>query len=162
MRLLPAFLLLSATLAATAPAAAAPVRCSAQVTNCAAAYDGLVPRQGEEWTTETAWWTDAAAHVKIDLGEVVDITGLTVSVDNNDDYKVMASLDGESWTRILRVRAADGEIGWGMDTISTLKGDPERVRGLGFVAGPARYLKVVASGGDGLYSVGEVLVFSTR
>ena len=142
------------------PAAAAAVRCSPQVTNCALVQDGDWPLQGQEWTTGTAWWRDPAARIRIDLGEVVNITGLAISVDNNDDYKVLASVDGHSWTRILKIRAADGEIGWGMDTLSTLKGDPDRVKGLGFQPGPARYLKVSASRGDGLYSVGELVVYT--
>ncbi|MBQ0929454.1 discoidin domain-containing protein [Ideonella sp. 4Y16] len=140
------------------PAAAATVSCSAPVTGCSFAYDGDWPAQGQDWTTNTAWWRDAAAKVKIDLGEVVDMTGLTISVDNNDDYKVMASVDGQTWTRVLNIRAADSEINFGMDTISTVKGDPDRVKGLGFQPGPVRYFRISASNGDGLYSVGELLV----
>lgn len=158
MRVFSTVLGLGLGLCLSLPAAAATVSCSAQVTGCAFAYDGDWPVQGQDWTTNTAWWTDAAAKVKIDLGEVVDMTGLTISVDNNDDYKVMASVDGQTWTRVLNIRAADSEINFGMDTISTVKGDPDRVKGLGFQPGPVRYLRISASNGDGLYSTGELLV----
>ncbi|HNN82512.1 MAG TPA: tandem-95 repeat protein, partial [Accumulibacter sp.] len=130
--------------------------------------DGIVPVQGSDWNRSgNFWWwgqtfdpqNGNGLAVVLDLGAAREVADLLLSVDNNDDYAVDWSVDGETWNRLLAVAADLGDVGYGMDTISTVAGSEEYVDGVDFAgAVSARYLRVYASGGDDAYAVGEVRV----
>lgn len=149
--------LLALTLSTHLPSVqAATVACNAQVTGCNFANDGAFPAQGQEWRTETAWWEGIEGAVTLDLGGKVLLQGLEVSLDNNDSYRIEVSLDGNTWTDLASIAAAQGAVSWGMDRFSSSPASSYFTGALTFGATEAAYLRVSATGGDNLYSVGEV------
>ncbi len=99
-----------------------------------------------------------ATHLDFDLGSVVTLSDLQLSLDGNDDYLVEYSADGLSWSTLLQVdRNQDGEFYWGLDTLSTVRGDAEYDESLDFAAVQARYLRLTGTGSnDNLYAVSEL------
>lgn len=137
------------------------VGCSTQVTGCAFAADDVFPAEGQQWQTQTAWWTGFEGAVTFTLAEPLVVTGLKVSLDNNDSYQIDASLDGDLWSPLATIGAGIGNVGGGMDTFSTNPVDPFFTAGIVFTPGPAAYIRITAFGGDSLNSVGELQVFTT-
>lgn len=125
--------------------------------------DGLFPAEGSVWTgSQCVYWYGTGPWFTIDLGNSYWVEDIVVQVDNNDNYKVDYSTDGSSWTNLLYISSGYGEIGWGMDTMSTISGDPEYISQLDFSAKvEARYLKIYATGGDNMYSVSELQAYGT-
>jgi hypothetical protein len=137
--------LLSGCIAGAAHAAVPQtVACSAEVTACAKALDGVFPALGEQWQTDTAWWIGTAPTLTFDFGEVVSLTGFSVSLDNNDSYRLTSSIDGDVWTPLHEVLYWQGSVGWGMDTFA-----------VGVAPTALRYVRIVAFDGDNFNSVGE-------
>ena len=75
------------------------------------------------------------SYVEYDLGKVTPISGAYLQGDNNDDYTVSVSEDGQSFKR-LWVAAPVNEKGL-------------RQRYSNKLSGSARYVRLSASGGDG-------------
>jgi len=116
------------------------------VHNSARLTDRLMSNEGDEWLTDvTARFSSAHSFVQYDLGQERSLRCLMVQADNNDVYFMAASHDGQSWQQIWRVGA---EPSPGMRVRST-KLDIS-----------ARYLRLSATGGDALYSVSEIAVYS--
>jgi hypothetical protein len=105
------------------------------------------------------YWHTADTYFIIDLGAVVQIEGITLQVDNNDDYSLDDSVDDKNYTPLLFIGSDWGEIGFGMETISTIKGDPEYISKAALAPTRGRYLKLSAGGGDDAYAASEVLIF---
>jgi len=123
--------------------------------------DGLLPAEETAFDdAQCVHWVDPAVGFVIDLGEVRRVTGVTLQVDNNDDYVLESSRDGAAYAPYVTVPATAGEFEWGMETVSTLAGHPEAVPGLAAAPVEARYLRLRGSGGDGAYAVSEVQVAS--
>lgn len=118
--------------------------------------DGNIPVEGTQWQTGTVWWNGTGPVLTFDLGALYNLTDILISVDNNDQYQVDYSTNGSSYSSLFTIFAGFGEIGGGMDTMTTKSGDPEFVAGIDFTAVQARYLRVYATGGDNSYSVGEL------
>ncbi len=113
--------------------------------------------EGGAWTSATGvWWYGTAPQFTIDLGSVYTVDDLLVSIDNNDDYKVEYSANNSSWSGLFSIARSYGEIGWGMDTMTSIKGDPEYISGIDFAPVEARYLRISATDGDNKYAVSEV------
>jgi len=121
--------------------------------------DGSYPVEGGAWQTNTVWWTGTTPRFEFDLGATYLIRDVMLSVDNNDSYQVQMSNDGVTWATLFNILVGYGEIGGGMDTMSSIAGSEEYVPGTEFPGLNARYLSIQATGGDGLYSVGEFQVF---
>lgn len=122
--------------------------------------DNNIPAEWTAWTAPTnVWWYGLAPNLVIDLQQAYTIDDVILQVDNNDYYKVDYSLDNSSWNNLFYIRAADGEVGWGMDTMSTVSGDPEYISGIDFSPVNARYIKFYATGGDNMYSISELQVY---
>ena len=121
--------------------------------------DGVFPVEGGQWQTNTVWWNGTATRIEFDLGAVYLVRDITLSVDNNDSYLVRVSADGVSWTDLFDIAIADGEIGWGMDTMTSDATSLEYLGSLEFPGTNARYLSIAATGGDDDYSVGEFQIF---
>ncbi|MEI6206550.1 MAG: DUF1566 domain-containing protein [Desulfuromonadales bacterium] len=84
----------------------------------------------------------------VDLGQVyTGINRLKVQTDNNDTYRVEYSIDGITWSTFYDVAMITG---YGLNT---------RYSGI-LAPVSARYLRIYQTGGDGLYSVSELQVFS--
>ncbi len=108
--------------------------------------DGWATWEGDNWDTPDTALVGKAAVLELDLGEVVPIAAARLQADNNDDYVLWGSEDGNSFTVLWR---APPDPLAGMRTRVTKK-----------LKGRARYLRLTADGGDGLYSVGELQVFA--
>jgi len=130
--------------------------------------DGVHPTEATVWndTNWNVWWTQGenpqTASIRIDLGQVYEITGFTMSVDNNDEYIIMTSEDGAGWTSLMPLFPQFGEVTFGMDTISSIAGDPEFTPSWTPSPGKARYVGLLGVAGDGLYSVGEISIYGNR
>ena len=111
--------------------------------------DGRSVPEGEEWGTSAAAVLDSdRAFVDYDLGRAAPIGAVYVQGDNNDSYVVSVSDDGVSFRELWASPAVSGA------------GMRERVAdGLGATA---RWLRLSARGGDGMYAVVELQVFSER
>jgi hypothetical protein len=127
--------------------------------------DNVIPAEGSIWTGATnVFWTGngfAAANFTIDYGQIYNLVDLVLSLDNNDTYNIEYSTNNTTWTPLLIVSSGFGEIGSGMDTFSTVNGDPEYVAGIDFAPVQARYLRAYATAGDNSNSIGEIQSFGT-
>lgn len=133
----------------------------ASVNNLTNVADNSFPAEGGQWQTNTAWWTGTAPIISFSYSQVFNIEDILLSVDNNDNYSVEYSLDNSTWTNLFSISSSYGEIGWGMDTMSTLSGNPEYIAALDFAPVQAQFLRIFATGGDNLYSVGEFQAFGS-
>ncbi len=75
------------------------------------------------------------------------VKSIDVSLDNNDSYAVQFSLDGNLWSSTVNIAASEGSVGWGMDRFQR-----------NVAPTMAQYARVFATGGDGMYSVGELAI----
>ncbi len=108
--------------------------------------DGLASEEGDTWLSGlSAQFKGSGAYVEWDLGHEQPVRCGLVQGDNNDEYLLSGSADGEAWKILWTAGAAPGA---GM-----------RLR-QGVFEGHARYLRWSARGGDGLFSVAEAAVFS--
>lgn len=121
--------------------------------------DGAFPTEGGGWQIDTVWWSGTGTTITFDLGMDYLVRDIALSVDNNDSYLVQASTDGVNWSPLFDVAIGDGEIGWGMDTMTSDALMSAYVPSLEFAATTARFLSIAAMGGDDSYSVGEFQVF---
>ena len=93
---------------------------------------------------------DPNAYLAIDLGSPRPVGALLLQADAGDTYLVEASVDGRSWTGLLRVEP--GDAAYGMRTRRAELPKPRE----------ARFLLVHAEGGDGVFAVGELAAFTQR
>jgi hypothetical protein len=108
--------------------------------------DGVAAEEGDFWQTDlTARISSSSSAIELDLGSVQPIRCALVQGDNNDTYHLAGSIDGAVWTTLFDAGPA---IGSGMRTRTAQ------------LDGRARYVRLSASGGDGLYAVGEVGVYA--
>ena len=143
--------------------------------------DGRVPREGSSFEgSGSVWWLNQeAAPIDVgtselstasgalsgmvfglDLGAIVHVSGLLLSLDNNDDYAVDYSLDGLSWMRLADILAGAGDVSGGMDTFRLGSAGGAVNADLPLSPTAARYLRFYATAGDGMYGVGDIQVFS--
>ena len=119
----------------------------------AAATDGLLAPEGGP-AAEAALLGRAArlegkdAVLVVDLGEPRSVGALLLQADEGDTYTVEGSLDGKSWTGLLRVDPGDALNG--MRTRRAPLRAPLELR----------FLLVHAEGGDGRFAVGELAAFA--
>ncbi|MCG7853628.1 MAG: hypothetical protein MIO92_14000 [Methanosarcinaceae archaeon] len=131
--------------------------------NAGVLIDRAIPPEETEYTDPACvYWHTAGTYFIIDLGSVVQIEGITIQVDNNDDYSLEVSEDGKKYSPLLFISSDWGEMGFGMETISTVKGNPEYIPEAALVPSRGRYLKLSAGGGDDAYAASEVLVFGKQ
>jgi hypothetical protein len=109
--------------------------------------DGFAPEEGAFWLTDvTSRLGSPAAQVTWDLGKAESIRCAQLQGDNNDMYFVSGSLDGINFFPIWTAGPADGA---GM-----------RYRH-GKIVANARWIRTTASGGDGMYAIGDMALFTT-
>jgi hypothetical protein len=108
--------------------------------------DGVFSNEGDEWLTDvTSRFSSARSFVQYDLGADRQIRCALAQADNNDVYILSGSSDGEKWQALWRVGAENGA---GM-----------RLRNQKLEAS-ARYVRLSATGGDALYSVSEIALYT--
>jgi|GEM_PF-1710728 len=143
--------------------------------------DGNVPALGSFFAdgTNVYWYDQEASEVGVSPSElspaagelsglvfglefasVQRVTGLLLSLDNNDYYSVDYSLDGLSWSRLVDIAAWQGQVDFGMDTFRISSPSPDNVDAPSFSPVQARYLRLYATAGDGAYAIGEVQAFT--
>lgn len=116
-----------------------------------------VVEEGTAWTDDqTVHWSDPGVYFIIDYGKIRPIFDVMIQVDNNDDYIVDYSVDGKTYSRLFAISSDDGNVTFGMDTMISLDAHPAYEPKIDFKPVRARFLKVYALGGDGLYAVTEV------
>ncbi len=104
--------------------------------------------EGTGWNNST-YAVELNEELRIDLGQPYpEINRVIVQADDNDTYRVEYSLDGILWTALYNVPVSSGG---GLRTRDSGT--------LGAVS--ARYIRIYATGGDGLFSVSELQVFSS-
>lgn len=124
--------------------------------------DGTIPSENSSWTSATnVYWTASNVSFVLDLGAIYNLSDILVSVDNNDTYNITFSETFGSWSPLVTILPSYGEIGWGMDTMSSDSGNPEYVSGIDFSPVNARYVKIEATGSDYYYALGEVQLFGS-
>jgi len=122
--------------------------------------DGQSPPEGSAWNSENCvFWSSADAFFVFDLGGIFEITGFLLQVDGNDDYSIDYSEDGALYIPLIQIRAAYGDVESGMDTLSSISGDPHFVEELATDPVPVRYIRISASGGDNEYSFSEIQIW---
>lgn len=123
--------------------------------------DGVMAGEGSFWAASTSvWWSGMSPSFVIDLGGVYTLQDLLVQVDNNDAYQFDYSVDNSAWSNLFSIQVGYGEIGWGMDTMSTDSSSSEYISQLDFSPVDAQFLRVSAIGGDNLYSISEIQAFA--
>ena len=145
--------------------------------------DGVIPVEGSDWdgATTSAYWSGNGKSkvITFDFGQTYELHDLVLSVDNNDNYLVEISVDlkQDSWSELIFVPWYRGEQWSGMETISTVAGDPEYVgridfgffslAAIDFEPVLARYVRISGVGGrsilglgpDNKYAVGELAFY---
>jgi hypothetical protein len=119
------------------------VRRDAQLT------DNVVAPRGDFWKSElTAIFSSSQSFADWDLGQPTHIAAAYVQGDNNDTYAISISDDGKTFRPLWEGRPVGGG---GLQPRYTDTLDAT-----------ARYVRVMAFGGDGSYALSEVQVFSQR
>jgi hypothetical protein len=109
--------------------------------------DDVVAADGDAWTTDlSARFSSRAAYVEYDLGESREISSALLQADNNDEYVVTLSEDGESYSPL-----------WSAPPITD---GGQRMRLTTKLAGKGRYVRLLPAEGDGHFSVTELQLFS--
>lgn len=125
--------------------------------------DGQSPPEGSAWNSEhNIFWQRTDTYFILDLGGNFTVFGLLLQVDGNDGYNIDCSLDGIDYIPLVQIREDHGDIVAGMDTMSTVPGDPHFVADLEFEPVSTRFIKVTAVGGDTQFALSEIQVFGER
>ncbi|MDP2273507.1 MAG: discoidin domain-containing protein [Archangium sp.] len=103
------------------------------------------PVDGDGWDGPSAAVMPPGAMIEWDLGNPHTITGAAVQADNNDDYLVYFSDDGEKWREAWRA--------------GPIEGGGLRTRSITAPLGTTRFVRLMATGGDTRYSVSELELF---
>jgi len=125
--------------------------------------DGQSPPEGSAWNSDhNIYWQRTDTYFILDLGGDFTISGILLQIDANDDYNIDYSSNGIDYIPLVQIRENHGEIVSGMDTMSTIPGDPHFVADLELEPVSARFIKVTAIAGDSKYALSEVQVFGER
>ncbi|MHB8873679.1 MAG: hypothetical protein ACYC8T_08335 [Myxococcaceae bacterium] len=138
-----------ALLAAPAPAnllTSAQLRREEQVLRSSAIRDGQLAAEGDFWDTSLTAIIRPQGVMEFDLGKVTHLGAALLQGDNNDEYIVWGSRDGQAFEVVWR-SGTDPNAGMRTRTTRSLNAE-------------ARYVRLTAQGGDAMYSVGELQLFS--
>lgn len=123
-------------------------------------YD-LMPGEGKnnDWLANSIWWSGSSGMITMNLGSSFAIHEILIQIDSNDQYQLDYSIDSKNWSSLFTISAEDGEITYGMDTMSSDSLHSEYVASIDFSTIEAQYLRVSASGGDSAYFLSELQLF---
>ncbi|HEX7478941.1 MAG TPA: discoidin domain-containing protein, partial [Polyangiales bacterium] len=111
-------------------------------------HDGQLAQEGTFWSApEAAILSDVHSSLIFDLGAPRELRALLLQGDNNDEYVLEGSTDGNAYLPVWV--APWTNIGQGLRTRTVVLPKPVI----------ARYLRVQGRGGDNYYSVSEVQAF---
>lgn len=161
---LAAALALSATVVNAAPIATTVSASSNGLTGIPTLLNnGAFPAEGSAWKSNlTVSWKGLGKAFTFAFSDLYLVEDISLSVDNNDRYALDYSTDDQSWKSLFTILPSYGEIGSGMDTMSSVFGNPEYVEKIDFAPVEARYVRIQAIGGDNSYAIGEVAFNGTR
>lgn len=111
--------------------------------------NGVFAPEMYQWNLDGVWWngsTNPGNNIVIDLGGTYRINSFVVQADDNDTYRLYYQGIDNGWYDVAAIPS------WGLVT------RPEY-----FLASPilATQLKFVATGGDGYYSVSQIVANGT-
>ena len=142
------------------------------VNNADLIIDGVLPpRFTPAASPTTVSWNSLSTTFTINLGGSFTLTNLTAYVDNNDTYVVQSSTDGVNFKNLFTFLASDGPVTpaqGGSDILTTIPADPTSPGdtttpayvGRGFAPVEASYVRLFATSGDSVYSVGELQIYA--
>jgi len=118
------------------------------VEHAARLTDAVADADGSLWNGEqTAILASSESLVEYDLGRSVPVDAAFVQGDNNDLYEVLVSEDGRDFRSLWRAPA--------------MSAPGLRSRYQSRLGSKGRFVRLVASAGDGAYSATELQLFST-
>ena len=118
-----------------------------KVANVERMTDGKAADPGDSWQSILTSVIEKDGSVTWDFGAQREFEGAWIQADNNDVYVLSTSDDGEHFTTAWESSTVDNA---GM-----------QIRQSVTARGRGRYLKLTGKGGDGMFSVGEIAVFSS-
>ncbi|MFA5111256.1 MAG: hypothetical protein WC443_07625 [Desulfobaccales bacterium] len=121
--------------------------------------DTVIPPEGTPVGSDSCVKFYSGASFVVDLGGQYNVQDIVVQVDNNDWYWIVYSVDNAAYDNLLGISKFDGTVWSGMDTMSTISSDSQYLGAIDFAAVTARYLKIYATGGDGIFAVSELQAF---
>ncbi len=117
------------------------------VTRIEVLHDGQLTYEGDTWNSEWSTVLAKDGSIVFTFPSPTHLGAALIQGDNNDTYTLSGSLDGVTFTPLWN---AKGDPLAGMRTRRTLTLDAT-----------VSSLKLTASGGDGLYSLGELAVYDS-
>ena len=125
--------------------------------------DEHVPSEGSEWNgPASVSWSELDTNFVIDLGRSYEVSALTVQVSGQDSYRIDYSSNGQDYFNLVDVNSTSGESGGGMVTVSNFPSDKDYSPDLDFFPVTARYIRISATEGDGMFAVSEIMIFGNR
>jgi arabinofuranosyltransferase len=109
--------------------------------------DGVIAPPGGSWNSSLTAVLETSGGVEWDLGEPRTLAAAWLQADNNDTYALLVSLDHQSWSTIWEAPPVGPG---GLRARSTRALDTR-----------ARYVRLEPRGGDGNYSLSEVVLYRT-
>lgn len=120
--------------------------------------DALFLPRGQQWQTDTVWWSSLDVAFEIDLGGVFSLDSAIVQADDNDAYMLLyRNLDTGTFLPLWDVANFDN-FGNGMQTRPNPEDNAERFAFPVPITTDA--IRIAATSGDSSYSVSEVQVFT--
>lgn len=118
--------------------------------------DALFLPRGQQWQTESVWWSGLDTAFEIDLGGVFVLDSAIAQCDDNDAYVLLyRNLDTGQFQPLWSIPAYGGG---GMQTRPNAADNAERFVFPAPVTTDA--IRIAATSGDNSYSVSEVQVFA--
>lgn len=115
---------------------------AAQTSSSHRVTDGIAPEEGDAWRTGLTSVIRSGGALEWDLGKVEPLACAAISADGNDRYAFLTSDDGVTFRVLWEAPPADSGM---------------RLRSVRDLGGSGRFVRIEPRGGDGRYSVGEVV-----
>jgi hypothetical protein len=116
---------------------------------------------GNQWNTNTVYWTGTSAYLQVNLNGSYNISNIALEADNNDVYQI-SYLHNGTWTTLADLSPTiggtvnsngtinqTGTISWGLG----LNGVSQAITASGF--------RIQAVNGDNLYAVGQFQAYGS-
>ena len=123
--------------------------------------DGVYPPNGTLYTTNTVSNFASSIYFNFAFTSPTSIAKYNLNVDNNDNYTV-TFYNGASTVGTYTILASDGVVGSGVETFTSSTTLPGTYLSSLALTTPvtADHVRITASVGDGLYSIGEAEFFA--
>lgn len=126
--------------------------------------DGNFPVNGTLWNdASNLHWQGGAGSggtvFTLAFDQLYTLQGVTLTVDNNDHYRVQVSQDGTTWHTLFTLLDYEGNNYAGVENFTssaTPAPGTDYSESIDFAPTLAKYARIYALGGDGNYAVGEL------